>query len=171
MRLVIVGHLRLRPELERYKSQITRIDFTKDVDQYWSLLSCCDINLAVLSPNEMADCKSEIKWLEAAMFQIPSVVSATATYRELLENGIDAIIANNPYEWLTALESLVNDRKLRLSVGAAARERAIQNYSLETAALFWKQKFGDARKRGELRIRGQIQAGREPKNRERNTKS
>jgi len=42
-----------------------------------------DINLSVLKPGVISDCKSEIKWLEAAMLGIPSIVSATQTHTEL----------------------------------------------------------------------------------------
>ena len=52
---------------------------------------------------------------------------------------------------------MVNDRQLRLSVGAAARKKAIQNYSLEAAALFWKQTFGDPRERTAI-----LEKGRNP---------
>ncbi len=141
VRLVIVGHLGLRPELAQFKERITRIQFVGNVDEYWTLLSCCDINLAVLSRNEMSDCKSEIKWLEAAMFQIPSVVSGTATYREILDDGVDALIADDPKSWRGALESLVKDRSRRLKIGAAARRKALENYSLDAAAKFWRQQF------------------------------
>jgi len=134
VRLVIVGHLRRRPEFERFSSQITQLDFVPNLEQYWSLLAASDINLAVLRPGLVADCKSEIKWLEAAVLQVPSIVSATATYREILENGVDALLAEDGAAWTKALHRLILDRDLRRDIGAAARRKALRHYSLESVA-------------------------------------
>jgi len=141
-RLVIVGHLRLIGEFERLMDRIIHVEFVTDIDAYWLLLGACDINMAVLAPGEMSDCKSEIKWLEAAMLQIPSIVSGTATYREILVNQVDAMIADDVKTWRDALETLIADSELRKRIGAAARAKAIKGYSLDTAAEFWRNAFG-----------------------------
>ncbi len=142
VRLVIVGHLRLRPEFERFSSRITQLGFVSDLDQYWALLSAADINLAVLSPGLMASCKSEIKWLEAAVLQVPSIVSATATYQEVLEDGVDALVVEaDAHAWTKALTRLIEDSGLRRSIGAAARRKALQNYSIDSAAALLRQKL------------------------------
>ena len=134
LRLVIIGYLDLLPEFDRFASRITRFDFVTDVNQYWSLLAASDINLSVLSPGVMSDCKSEIKWLEAAILQVPSIVSGTATHREIVEDGVDALVVDDCAAWKEALNRLIVDRALRRSIGASARRKALQNYSLERAA-------------------------------------
>jgi glycosyltransferase involved in cell wall biosynthesis len=136
VRLVIVGHLQLRPEFERFSPRISKLGFTSDLDQYWSILAACDVNIAVLTPGLMTDCKSELKWLEAAVLQVPSIVSGTATYREILEDGVDGLIAENESEWREALHRLVVDGRLRRQIGAAARTKALQRYSLDGAATY-----------------------------------
>jgi glycosyltransferase involved in cell wall biosynthesis len=142
VRLIIVGYLRLSPAFDRFSSRILQLGFVTNLDQYWSLLAASDINLAVLAPGLMASCKSEIKWLEAAVLQVPSIVSGTATYREILEDGIDALIVDNAAAWTDALERLVVDRNLRRSIGAAARRKVLQNYSLENAAKVLRDGLG-----------------------------
>ncbi|MGB6175723.1 MAG: glycosyltransferase [Methylocella sp.] len=143
VRLVLAGHLRLRPEFDRFSSRITQFDFITDIDQYWSLLAASDINLAVLPPGLMASCKSEIKWLEAAILQVPSIVSGTATYREILDDGVDALIVeDSAAAWTKAVKRLIEDRDLRRDIGAAARRKALQNYSLENAAALLRESFG-----------------------------
>ncbi|MBW3560140.1 MAG: glycosyltransferase, partial [Proteobacteria bacterium] len=88
-----------------------------------------DIGFAVLRPTWATDSKSEIKWLEAAVFGIPSVVSDTAMYCEVLDDGRDALIARTPEEWLQALTRLTDDRELRARIGAAAHAKAADRYS------------------------------------------
>ena len=130
-RLVIAGHLKLDPAFARFGPRVRQLGFTARVADYWEVLSGVDINLAVLLPGPAADAKSEIKWLEAAMCGIPSVVSGTRTYREILTDGVDALLADTPQEWADALEHLIADPGLRRRVGDTARGRALGAYTLE----------------------------------------
>ncbi|WP_413992035.1 glycosyltransferase [Labrys okinawensis] len=130
LRLVLVGYLQLGAEFERYRSRIVQVGFIADLDAYWALLAACDINLAVLSPGRMTDCKSEIKWLEAAALGVPSVVTATATYGAALSHGVDGLLVETPDQWISMLDTLIRDGALRRSIGGAARAKALLNYGL-----------------------------------------
>ena len=132
--LVLIGHLDLDPVFEPVSSRILRYDYTSDLETYWALLAEVDINLAMLVPGEMNDAKSEIKWLEAAVSGVPSVVSATRTYRAVLRDGIDALLAENAAAWREILFRLVDDAALRRRVGDAARARAAADYGLPRTA-------------------------------------
>lgn len=132
--LVIIGHLALEPMFDPYMAQIKQISLLSDTRSYWTLLATCDINLAVLTPSLMSDCKSEIKWLEAAIVGLPSIVSKTATYREVVDHGRTGLIAATPDEWTTCLKRLVDDADLRRKMAGAAREQVLKEYSLENGA-------------------------------------
>lgn len=134
VRLVVAGHLRLDDRFAALSDRIHRLEFTADVEAYWEVLSGIDINLAVLAPGATTDAKSEIKWLEAAACAVPSIVSSTRTYREILVDGEDALLAGTPDEWSTALERLISDPVLRRRIGMRARAKARANYSLDVAA-------------------------------------
>jgi len=140
--LVIVGHLKLKPELAAMGDRIITYPFIADITAYWSVLASCDINLAVLEPGIGADCKSEIKWLEAAVLQIPSIVSATSTYEDVVEDGVDGYIARSPAQWHDVLETLITDPALREEVGAKARAKALRDYDIEVAAQTLRSAFG-----------------------------
>jgi glycosyltransferase involved in cell wall biosynthesis len=134
VRLLIVGYLTLPPAFEAFLSRIIKIDFVEPVDAYWRLLASADINIAVLNPSIMADCKSEIKWLEAAAFSIPSVVSPTAAYRQALKDGHDVLFADTPQAWSDAFERLIADTKLRSRIGRTAKASAQARFSQQVAA-------------------------------------
>ncbi|TXM94241.1 glycosyltransferase [Methylobacterium sp. WL116] len=134
VRLVIAGYLLLDERFGPMADRILQLGFTSDVSAYWETLSGADINLAVLTPSPMSDAKSEIKWLEAAMCGIPSVVSATRTYREILVDGEDAFLARTPQDWSRVLDALVRDADLRERVGRQARAKAVREYKLDGAA-------------------------------------
>lgn len=133
VRLVIAGYLHLDPRFVSFGDRVRQLGFCADVASYWEVLSGVDINLAMLVRGPMADAKSEIKWLEAAMCGIPSIVSGTRTYRELLSDGNDALLADTPGEWLQALERLIVDSTLRRAIGERARAKALAEYGLDQA--------------------------------------
>jgi glycosyltransferase involved in cell wall biosynthesis len=134
VRLVIVGYLLLPPGLAPFADQIVLIPPVWEIDAYWRILAGMDINLAVLKPRPGADCKSEIKWLEAAMLGIPSIVTPTRTYRDVVADGETGLFATTPEEWYRAIRRLVVSPEERTSIGAAARAVARDAYAMPAMA-------------------------------------
>jgi glycosyltransferase involved in cell wall biosynthesis len=132
--IVIVGYVTITAQLRSIRENITLFDPIWNVDDYWQVLSEADINLAVLKPSLMADCKSEIKWLEAAMFAIPSIVSRTATYAEVIEDGVSGLLCTTQADWVAAIDRLVCDADLRQEMGLAAQRTVHKLYSLDVMA-------------------------------------
>lgn len=134
-RFMVVGHLTL-PQVfvEKFRSQLIQEPKTKTIDEYWALLGKADINLAVLEVNEINDCKSELKWFEAACFKIPSVVSATKNYLDVISEKKDGMIATTPEEWFAALDLLVSDKNLRTVMGDTAYDRVVEEYTVPILA-------------------------------------
>lgn len=128
VRICIIGALAETSRLHTVRDNITLLPVLEDVQSYWSLLASADINLALLSPSVVTDTKSGIKWLEAAMFGIPSVLSDTAGYRAVARDQETALFAGSMQEWVSALDRLVRDVALRRRIGDAAREQAFALY-------------------------------------------
>lgn len=139
VRLTLMGYLVLPKILLPYQEQIDKVDLIKDVEIYWEFLCQADINIAMLLPTAVNNCKSELKWFEAGCLGVPSVVSNTATYLEVLNDGVDALIASTPQDWYVHLKTLVDRPELRQKIGQAARERVWQEYSLPAMAKNIKQ--------------------------------
>lgn len=133
-RLVIAGYLVLDARFDPYRQRIRQVGFTANVQAFWSILAEADINLAVLRPGPVTDGKSEIKWLEAAAFAIPSIVSDTRTYLDRLTDGEDALIATDGEDWSAKLDRLARDPALRRRIGAAAKVKALRDYSVAASA-------------------------------------
>ncbi len=135
VRLAIVGYLTLDDRFASVEGQISRFPFVEDRSQYASLLASSDINISVLHAGAIADCKSEIKWLEAAILQVPTIVSRTETFDQVLDAPHDGLVADSTDDWRTHLKSLIQDPKRRRSIGAAARSKALRLYNLERTGL------------------------------------
>ena len=133
--LVVAGYLKL-PEsfTSKYKKQIMSIPFTDNLKTYWYCLSGANINIAVLHKDIINNCKSELKWFEAACFGIPSVVSATQNYLDVIQDGVDGFIASSIEQWYDSLEKLITDSKLRKQVGLNALNRVRNEYSISNMA-------------------------------------
>lgn len=68
------------------------------------LLAPTWVSIAPLLPTPFSRCKSDIKFLEAAAFGVPTVASASAAYETHDGNGLLACTEHE--DWLDALESL-----------------------------------------------------------------
>lgn len=134
-KLTIAGYLRLPADVvERLGDRLVQVPMQADFNAYLDLLSAAHVNLAVLHPDVMTDCKSELKWLEAGVMGIPSVVSPTRNYLDVVRDGVDALLAGTPDEWHAALSRLAADPGLRAGIGMAARARALAGYGVPAMA-------------------------------------
>lgn len=129
--LIVVGHLALPRALVHLAARITTVEPIWDTAVYWGMLAEADINIAVLKPGHIANCKSEIKWLEAAMLRVPSVVSTTETHRDIITQGEDGLLAGNTAEWVFSLETLISSPAERRRIGEAAHAKALKTRSFE----------------------------------------
>ncbi|MDF2184458.1 glycosyltransferase [Grimontia hollisae] len=141
-RLIIAGYLKL-PEsfITKFKSQIHLLPPVNSVKAYWSFLELADINLAVLEDDEINGCKSELKWFEAACLGIPSIVSSTVNYRDVIHHGEDAFIAANVKEWKESLESLISSPRLREYIAAKAQARVQCEYNVDILGSMFVRQF------------------------------
>ncbi len=133
-RFMGIGYLPAPEILKPWADRIDRLEPVWDLDAYWSLVADTDINLAMLKDNLISDCKSEIKWLEAAMLGVPSIVSPTRNYHETQVDGKTALFAANPGEWFETLDALVSSVDLRQRIGKAAYDHATKGYGVEIMA-------------------------------------
>lgn len=131
--LVLVGHVPVPACLKSFSDRIATVPGMVNVRDYWALLGQCDINLAVLRRGGAENAKSEIKWLEAAAMGIPSLVSATLSYRELLIDGHDILMADCADAWYFSLRRLVSDERERVALGQRARASALAKFCREAA--------------------------------------
>lgn len=133
VRLAIYGHLELPADFTRHAARIVRVPFLQPDDYYLSLARF-SINLAPLEESVFNDAKSNIKFLEASLFGIPSVCSPAATFRDMIRNGENGFLARTPEEWFIALSRLIENIDLRHHIGETARQDVLQRYSPATIA-------------------------------------
>lgn len=92
-------------------------------------LARLDINLAPLElGNPFCESKSELKFFDAALLEIPTVATPISGYWSAIRSGVNGFLAETPEEWQRALERLLDDRALRLRLGRQARGDALRRF-------------------------------------------
>jgi glycosyltransferase involved in cell wall biosynthesis len=112
---------------------------TDDPPGYYSSLDF-DIGLAPLLDTEFARSKSFIKILEYAAMGIPFLASDCEPYRLFTAHGENGFLVKYDHEWLGYMSELACDEKLRLKMGAAARESA-RAWTIEKGWTLWADAY------------------------------
>jgi len=115
--------------------------------QYFDTLNNLELDLLLIprQENNFNRCKSNVKFLEAAMCEIPVVASAfkNGPYEEL-----DGVIGHKVYNgekgsenWKVVVDALIADKKLRRKMGRNAREYVLKNYDIKDHAHKWEEAY------------------------------
>lgn len=88
-----------------------------------------DVNLAPLEVgNVFCEAKSELKYFESALVEVPTIASPTQPYRDAITPGRTGFLADSTAEWEDALRRLVGDAALRREVGRAALHDVLHRF-------------------------------------------
>ncbi len=129
MRLVLAGPLDTEDRLQAYADRIDRLPFVPRRELFVNIASL-DVNLAPLEiGNPFCESKSELKFFEAGIVSVPTVAAATRTFREAITDGTDGFVASSTDEWVEKVGALIADPELRVRLGRAARETALEEYT------------------------------------------
>lgn len=127
----LIGHFGEFKHLNMESDPVTLMEPVWDFEEFMSRVADADINLSVLAPSLLTDAKSEIKWMEAGMFKIPSIVSDTATHREVIEHDVTGYLAQTTNDFIANLDLLITNAAQREKIGQAAYDKIVNTYGLD----------------------------------------
>lgn len=124
--LKIVGCLELPESFAGFEERIIRENF---MDWYELPLSIaeCDINLMPLENTFFHRCKSENKWMEAALVRVPTVGSFNDELNFATENGKNVFLCHDKMEWEEKLLYLIDNKKAREDMAENAYDYVMAN--------------------------------------------
>jgi len=125
--LMIVGHLKLNDKFKDVKNQVEKFDFVS-LKKFPKLVARVDINIAPLEiDNPFCQAKSALKYFEAGLLEIPTVATATQSFKKVIKNKKTGFLAKNNEDWYNYLSLLINDESLRKKIGQQAGKDSLQN--------------------------------------------
>ena len=128
IRLSVVGFMEFPPEMQPFisKGQIT---FTPLVDfvELQRLIASVDVNIVPLVNNTFTNCKSELKFFEAAVVDTVTVATPIHSYAAAIKDGQNGFLCE-PGQWYSVLENLYLKKFDTKEICRCAREDTIQTY-------------------------------------------
>jgi glycosyltransferase involved in cell wall biosynthesis len=90
----------------------------------------CNVILAPLEiGDEFCESKSELKYFDAALVNVPIIASATGAFREAIVHQKNGFLASKNGDWFQLLDELYNDREAAKVNGLAAHRSVSDFYS------------------------------------------
>ena len=90
-------------------------------------MSKVDVNIAPLVINDFTNCKSELKFFEAAVVETTTIASPNYSFKKAITDGENGFLAK-PGEWYDKLEYLYSHPKENRKVALKAKEYALKHY-------------------------------------------
>lgn len=126
--LRIVGFMTLDENAKEMEKQgkIQFLPFT-DFRKLQKLMAEIDINIAPLIISEYTNCKSELKFFEAAIVETTTLASPSYTFTQAIQDGLNGFLVQ-PEEWYDKLEYLYTHPEENKKIAAAAKKSALKYY-------------------------------------------
>lgn len=95
--LVVVGYIEPTEAIAQLEHRIHKVPF-QDYVNLQRIIGSVDFNLMPLQSNVFTDCKSELKYFDAAAVGTVSIASPSFTYRAVVDHGVNGYLAK-AHEW------------------------------------------------------------------------
>jgi glycosyltransferase involved in cell wall biosynthesis len=88
-----------------------------------------DLTIAPLVDNPQRRAKSAVKYMEAALLDVPTVAARLDPYADAIAHGVTGLLAATTDEWICSLTQLIRSPELRRRLGAAARDDVLGRHT------------------------------------------
>lgn len=116
-------------------------------DVYYDYINKLKLDMIIIprSDSYFNRCKSNLKFLESSMLEIPTIAQSFPTgdspYEINPEDAKHLLLATDTESWIAQIETLINNKELRREMGKKAREYVTENYSIEKLGHLWKEAY------------------------------
>lgn len=125
--VMVVGYIDHGPAMREFRHRISRQPF-HDYVNLQRLLGTVEFNLMPLQSNAFTDCKSELKYFEAASVGTLSIASPSFTYSRAISDGETGYLSK-AHEWTESiLRAIDQSTEVYASMATRAREDALRKF-------------------------------------------
>ena len=125
--LMVVGYIEAGPSLSRFGSRIKRQPF-HDYVNLQRIIGSVEFNLMPLQSNVFTNCKSELKYFEAAIVGTLSIASPSHTYASAIQDGENGYIAQ-AHQWASTIQRAIENIGTYPDMAATAYADARSKYA------------------------------------------
>lgn len=115
-----------------------------EMTEYFTALNELKLDIMLIPRREsyFNKAKSNLKFLEAGMLEIPVIASSfeNAPYEEIT-SGNNGILIKDDKDWLEAIYSLVNDKEKRRAMGKEAYNYVLTNFNINNNYQKWAEAY------------------------------
>lgn len=117
------------------------------MDQYYDTLNELKLDLMIIprADNYFNRCKSNVKFLEASMFEIPVIAQGFDTndgpYQVNPEDRKHLLLCESLQDWIEAIEYFIKNPSIRKDCGRLAKEYVLENYDIEKKSHLWIEAY------------------------------
>lgn len=127
VRVLIVGYMSIPGELERFGNRVEVYPF-HDFVNLQRIISLVELNIVPLVDNVFTNCKSELKYFEAAAVGTLTIASPTSTYAAAIQHGVNGWLSSS-IEWGAALDEAIASIERGDGMWQTAHDQAVGTYS------------------------------------------
>lgn len=117
------------------------------VDEYYNTLNDLKLDFVIIPrfDSYFNRCKSNLKFLENSMLEIPTIGQSFSTkdspYEQNPEDAKHLLLAENTEQFIKEIDELIADKELRIKMGRDAREYVLANYNINDKAHLWVEAY------------------------------
>ena len=130
--LRVVGYMEPSGQMQELVAR-GRVKFLDLVDylKLQKLIAEVDVNIAPLVVNDFTNCKSELKFFEAAAVETTTIASPNYSFKKVIKDGENGFLAKSG-EWFEKLEYLYEHTEENEKIAKRASKYAMEHY-------YWKE--------------------------------
>jgi len=132
----------------RFWSSMNKVDHTPfvDMNKYFNTLNDLELDMMLIPRKDsyFNRAKSNLKFLEAGMCEIPCIAQTFSTKDSPYDNDIDGengLLFTDVDDLRAKVDELVKDKDKRRAMGKKAREYVLNNYRIEDHAHKWREAY------------------------------
>ena len=130
VKLNVIGYCAMSDKLKmRFPKQVERSPY-KDYVSYISAIADADLNIIPLVQDDFNDCKSAIRYLEASIMKVPTVVSAIGDFVNLIDHKSNGILVERYDQWYDYLKECIDGKINLKQMAANAHANVMENQTI-----------------------------------------
>jgi len=131
--MFLAGPLKLENKFDKFAQRFIRSPYVPR-DKHFENIFNCDIILAPLEIGDVfSEGKSELKFFEAGLLEVPIVAARNLTFSSVIRDGENGFLADHKAEWVAKLSRLIENRELRKRIGKEARKKSLADYTTKNS--------------------------------------